>query len=180
MESPRSDAALSFPAEPDVPEPGLDARWERDLILLLSKLEQGRSYLAEPTTRRQPALALHATVAMLDEVIRFAERRRIDEPDANADAVLSRAGELVAAAHELFKEVNPSGMQSFLSFFRRPSGDGAQHRNALQRVVRGLPAVLEGFFGLWEGQFQSPAAGKDWVQVYRVFLDDLNFVIDAF
>jgi hypothetical protein len=177
MEHPQSDAALSFPVEPD---DELDARLERDLISQVSKLEQGRSYLAERATRLQPALALQAASAMLDAAIGFAERRLADEPDANADAVLSRASELEASIGALLKEFNPGGMQSFLSFLGRSTGNGAQLKNGVQRAMHDLPPALEGFFALWESRFRSPSAAKDWAQVYRVFLDDLRSVVDAF
>jgi hypothetical protein len=180
MEHPRSDAALSFPAEPDLPEQEVDARLERDLILMLSRLEQGRSYLAEPATRRQPALALQAAWAMLDATAGFAITRPAEEPDPHTDTVLARARELASSIHALLKEINPSGMQSFLSFFGRAAPDGAQQKSALQRVMRSLPSVLEGFFAVWERHFRSTAAAKDWAQVYRVFLDDLSFVTDAY
>jgi hypothetical protein len=180
MDHPRSDAALSFPAEPDLPEHDFDARLERDLLLLLSKLEQGRSYLAEPATRRQPALALQAALAILDEAARFTEKRRAEEPDPQVDAVLASARELASSIHALLKEFNPRAMQSVLSFFGRRPPDGAQHRSTLQRAMRELPPVLEGFFAVSERRFRTTAAARDWVGVYRIFLDDLSFAIDAF
>src|SRR5260370_30269723 len=105
MDRTQSVGGLAGPAGLGRAEPKLDARLERDLILLLSKLEQGRSYLAESTTRRQPALALQATLAMLNEAVEFAESRLAADPNANADTVLARAGELASSVHALFKEV---------------------------------------------------------------------------
>jgi hypothetical protein len=149
-------------------------------MLLLSKLDEARSFLAEPATRRQPALALGAAQAMLDEVIAFAKLRPAPDPDPNADSVLSRADELALAAQALVKEFNPSGVQSLFGLFGRSAAGDAQRQGAFKVVMRSLPAALEGFFGWSESRFRLPAAGKGWVQVYRVFLDDLSSAIDAF
>jgi hypothetical protein len=179
MEPPHNDTALSTPAEAAEPQAKHDASLERDLILLLFKLDEARAYLVQPTIRRQPALALRAGLAMVNEVRVFTAVRVAEDPDPNADTPLTQAEQWVTSAQALHHEFRPSAKQSLFGFFGRPAARNSLHLDAFQRVMHDLPPVLENLLGLWERHFRTPAAGREWVQASLLFLDDLSQGISA-
>ena len=96
-----------------------DADLERDLILLLSKLDHYRARLADKQVAQRPTLALQILLNMLDEVTGFTEHflNGLSDNQVGREE-LTRAGELYLSIQEMLKDFTPNALQSVFSLFK--------------------------------------------------------------
>jgi hypothetical protein len=74
MERSRKSGPFAVAATPSPIDTEQDVDLERDLVLLLSKLDQFRSRLADAQVQCRASLALQIILTMLDEVTDFTEQ----------------------------------------------------------------------------------------------------------
>jgi hypothetical protein len=179
MERSRKSGPFAVAATPSPIDTEQDVDLERDLVLLLSKLDQFRSRLADAQVQCRASLALQIILTMLDEVTDFTEQSLKTREDAKeGQEQLAQAGELYLVVQELLKQLTPGALQSFISFFGKPATDHGKLSHDFRQVTRGLVKVLEGFFVLFQDYFQVPASSTEWNEAHRLFLADLGPVID--
>jgi hypothetical protein len=179
MERSYTSGPFAVAAIPPPVDPEQDVAFERDLVLLLSKLDQFRSRLADAQVQRRAPLALQIILTLLDEVIDFTKRSLKTREDATAGKEeLAQAEKLYLAVQELLRHLTPGPLHSFISFFGKPSVDHADRAHAFREIGRRLLQVLEGLFVLFQDYFQVPASATEWTQAHRLFLADLRPVVD--
>jgi hypothetical protein len=179
MERSRKSGPFAVAATPSPIDTEQDVDLERDLVLLLSKLDQFRSRLADAQVQCRASLALQIILTMLDEVTDFTEQSLKTREDAKeGQEQLAQAGELYLVVQELLKQLTPGALQSFISFFGKPATDHGKLSHDFRQVTRRLVKVLEGFFVLFQDYFQVPASSTEWNEAHRLFLADLGPVID--
>jgi hypothetical protein len=179
MERSRKSGPFAVAATPSPIDTVQDVDLERDLVLLLSKLDQFRSRLADAQVQCRASLALQIILTMLDEVTAFTEQSLKTREDAKeGQEQLAQAGELYLVVQELLKQLTPGALQSFISFFGKPATDHGKLSHDFRQVTRRLVKVLEGFFVLFQDYFQVPASSTEWNEAHRLFLADLGPVID--
>lgn len=180
MESSRNSSLdLPSPTRPPSNTEG-DANLERDLVLLLSKLDYFRARLADRQVVQKPTLALQILLSMLDELTGFTEHtlKSLKDNQAGREELL-RAGELYIAIQEVLKEFAPKVLHSVLSFFGGQPVDHDQRSHALGEVTRRFVDVLNSFFVLFQGFFRESWSNAEWIQAYRLFLVDLEPAISG-
>jgi hypothetical protein len=150
-----------------------DADLEREMFLLLSKLEHGRSLLSRPGAVKRPDLALEVLIAMLERVVALVGPILAQGAVVDTTELRLRLREVDSGAQGLIKELRPSAMKSVLGWFGKP-GAGPASEPAFRQTVAGFLEVFETCFALFEGRFQAPAGGRQWRQVYHVFLAELG------
>ena len=168
-------AALPTPAPPRETA-WSDADLERELCLLLSKLEHGRTLLAKPDALKQPDLALEVLVAMLERVAALVGPVLAQGPAVDTTDLRLRLREVDSAAQGLIRERRPSAMKSVLGWFGKPAA-GEANEPAFRQAVGGFLEVFETCFALFESRFREAEGGKQWGQVYHVFLAELSGVV---
>ena len=170
------------PAALPTPAPSRETSWsdadlERELCLLLSKLEHGRTLLAKPEALKQPDLALEVLVAMLERVAGLVGPVLAQGPAVDITDLRLRLREVDSAANGLIKELRPSATKSVLGWFRK-HGASAANEPAFKQAVAGFLEVFATCFALFESRFQDSSGGKQWGQVYHVFLAELGGVVN--
>jgi hypothetical protein len=180
MESSRnSNGSIELASRPKV-DSQEDTDLERDLILLLSKLDHYRARLADRQVAQRPALALHILLNMLDEATGFTEHflnGRSDDQTGREE--MTRAGELYISIQELLKELMPNALQAVFSFFRSQSVNKGHRPQASHAIGRSFLEVLRDFFELFLGFFSASGSGTQWSQAYQLFLVDLEPVVGS-
>src|SRR5262245_20372691 len=186
--SQRETAAAGDPAEVPLPpgvsesqdrRPGVaepmndqDQALQSHLVLLLSTLEQHRARLDKAFFKGDPAEVLDLARAMVDEVVKAAERLGTADGDALA-AALADAGNLFPTLDRVRKELEPSLVRSVLAVFGKSRTSPDQKRREFRRALTDTFRVLETFLGLFRGDFQSETAAQEWGQASGLFLHDL-------
>jgi hypothetical protein len=157
------------------PDAERDADLERDLILLLSKLDHYRARLSDKQVCQRPTLALQILLNMLDEVTGFTEHFLNGLNDDQIGRVeLTHAGELYLSIQEVLKEFTPNALQSVFSLFRGQSNGRDQRHQTFHALTRSFLEDVKTFFELFQGFFRASGSGSEWSQAYQLFLADLE------
>jgi hypothetical protein len=175
------NGSMSFPTiSPSQRDSERDADLERDLVMLLSKLEYFRARLAGKQVAQRSTLALHIFLNMLDELTGFTEQmvKTLDN-DQLGKQELIRAGELYITIQEVIKEFTPNAFHSVVSFFGGQPVDLDQRYYSFSEVTRRFLEVVRSFFVLYQGFFRMTSSNAEWIQAYRLFLVDLEPVVTA-
>jgi hypothetical protein len=152
-----------------------DASLEQKLVHMLSNLEYLRSCLEEFQAQGDPGQAVETATALVNQVVEFSQRHLDAEAQAPARAKLE---DFLASAGRLREQVNGSLMKSVLGLFGRKTADSPQRRQSAREVSRRMADVLECYFALLTGCFQSPAPAGRWRETSGVFLGDLKRVLE--
>jgi hypothetical protein len=168
---------------PTVPEPtpeerAQDASWERELIRLLSGLEFLRAELEELVRQKKSAGALENLVAMVDHVVKFAERHVDAAAATNLPTLLAKAGDLYSSLRQALEERDGSSLKSLFGWFTKTKDDKLGRQHSARSTIEAVKEVLQSAFELFEAGFRSPANAQQWAQTWQVFLADLAPVLD--
>jgi len=151
-----------------------DALLSKELVLLVSHLEQVRAQLARLQEQAQPVAALPLFAQMLEELEAFADKRLDDDL---APEVRHEAAELLTFIQEKQTEFAPSALTRVLSLFRGGS-QPAERREAFADIGKRLLRSTEDFFELFKGRLRTQAAAGEWHQTAGLFLVELGIVVD--
>jgi hypothetical protein len=148
-----------------------DMRLESELVLLVSQLDYVRTLLDESIAQRSPGAILQSSVEMLKTVCAFAEQY----PEADAGgATLGKARETLTWMQQLERQVNESGLQSFLGMFRKRTFTATECQRLFGQVRVAVPDLIGQFCTLFSTAFHSPETARQWTQTYGLFLADLT------
>jgi hypothetical protein len=163
---------------PGVAEPmnDHDQALQNHLVLLLSTLEQHRARLDKAFHQGEPVAVLDLARAMVDEVVKAAERLGTAD-GAALTAALADAGDLFTTLDRVRKEFEPSLIRSVLAVFGKSRTSPEQKRQEFRQTLADTFRVLETFLGLFRGDFQSETAAQEWGQASGLFLHDLSRVV---
>ncbi len=162
------------------PEQQSDEALEGELMLLLSRLEQGMSRLAEKG-RKRPLVALEMLADMINQAVAFTESAggRGDEASSAALApVLQSAVGKHPMARVLTAQANRLSTANAASFYRLWATDEAERSRSFQEIARAMGLVFETFLDLSGRRLRSATAAGEWRESYGVFLRDLALTID--
>jgi hypothetical protein len=163
---------------PGVAEPmnDHDQALQSHLVLLLSTLEQHRARLDKAFHKGEPVEVVDLARAVVDEVVKAAERLGTADGAALATA-LADAGNLLTTLDRLRKELEPSLVRSVLAVFVKSRTSPDQKRQEFRQALTETFRVVETFLGLFQTDFQSETAAQEWGQASELFLHDLARVV---
>jgi hypothetical protein len=149
-----------------------DLALQQDLVLLLSKLEQHRSRLANPGPEQKDVTVLQVAVAMVKDLVQAAEEGEGRGTEAQA-AALTKAAAFLEPTEPLLQQLDdPSLVRAFVRLFRKQPEAEERLRQARQ-AAQGLVEVVQTFFALHKAGFQVPDAAESWSQAQALFVNDL-------
>src|SRR5262249_22011516 len=162
---------------PTVPEPtpeerAQDASWECELIRLLSGLEFLRAELAELVRQEKSAGALENLVAMVDHVVKFAERHVDAAAATSLPTFLAKAGDLYSSLRQVLEERDGSTLKSLFGWFTKAKDDKPRRQHSFRSTIEAVKEVLQSAFELFEAGFRSPANAQQRPRTWEEVLAD--------
>jgi hypothetical protein len=151
---------------------------QNELVLRLSTLEHQRTQLEAALNTAAGLHALDLTRAIVDEVVKVAQRIDTSANSAPLTNAFAEAGNLYSTLDQMSKDFDPSLWQWVLSLFNTPRTSATQQRQEFCQMMTDTYRVVETFLGLAGTQFQSEAAEREWAQAAGLFLHDLRRVVE--
>lgn len=156
-----------------------DAALERDLMLLLSQLEQSMIRLGEERISRRPRAAIETLCGMVNHLIAVAEER-LDggERQLALQPLLVRAARKFPMARLLTAHHNRLSAQTVANLYTAWSDDPAERAKMFREICRSIEVVTASYLDQFARQCRAPATAEMWRESYGVFLRDLSQAID--
>lgn len=130
-----------------MPEMSEDEQLEFKLIGLLANLERGVAKIGEPKLQKNPEAVLPVLTEMVNQLVDFVMNYK--KPIAAQSLLLKNASD------------------DFLNF--NPSAKSALRDHCQHQVL-----TLTTFFAKIEEDYQTPAMGEEWREMYQIFLNELD------